>query len=286
MKVRKAVITAAGEAQHTLPLQTIVDRDGQQKSALTVIIEEAISAGINEIGIVIYPGDESAYRASAGTHAAKLTFIEQPVQRGYGYAVYCAREFVADEPFLHLVSDHLYISGDRSGSNARTCAQQLIDVAETQNCAVSAVQATHEHMLPYYGIVGGRLVSGIPGLYVIDNVIEKPTPTEAEQSLIVPGLRTGYYLSFFGMHVLTPAVISLLETNLANAGQNEKIQLSPALARLAAIERYLAYEVHGRRYDIGVHYGMFMAQLALALNGNERNEVLTQLVELLATKDL
>ncbi|HEY3291034.1 MAG TPA: sugar phosphate nucleotidyltransferase [Anaerolineae bacterium] len=286
MKVRKAVITAAGAAQHLLPLQTIVDRDGRQKSALTVIIEEAVSAGINEIGIVIYPGDESAYRASAASHAAKLYFIEQPAQKGYGYAVYCAHDFVGSEPFLHLVSDHLYISSHRSGTGARTCAQQLIDVAESQDCAVSAVQATHEHMLPYYGIVGGRLVSGVTGLYSIDNVIEKPTPTEAEQSLMVPGLRTGYYLSFFGMHVLTPAVFSILEADINNTRKGETIQLSPALARMAQAERYLAYEVHGKRYDIGVHYGMFMAQLALALSGNERNEVLTQLVEFLATKDL
>ena len=116
-------------------------------------------------------------------------------------------------------------------------------------------------------------------------MIEKPTPTEAEQSLIVPGLRAGYYLAFFGMHVLTPALMSILESQLTANGQPGKLQLSAALAQLAARERYLAFEARGRRYDIGVHYGMLIAQLALALSGRERDEVLAQLVELLATRE-
>ncbi len=110
-----------------------------------------------------------------------------------------------NEPFLLLVGDHLYLS-----SEARTCAQQLVEVAQAESCAVSAVQATHESKLPYYGAVGGHLVAGKSRLYEVENVLEKPTPTEAEQKLIVPGLRAGHYLCFFGMHVLTPAVIEFL----------------------------------------------------------------------------
>ena len=75
---------------------------------------------------------------------------------------------------------------------------------------MSAVQATRESLLPYYGTVGGRRVPGRQDLYEIEDVIEKPTPTEAEQRLIVPGLRAGHYLCFFGMHVLTPAVMEIL----------------------------------------------------------------------------
>jgi UTP--glucose-1-phosphate uridylyltransferase len=285
MRVRKAVITAAGQSQRNLPLQTVVDRDGHQKTALMVILEEAISAGISEIGVVVFPGDERVYLTSAGPHASRLHFIPQPEQKGYGYAVYCARHFTGAEPFLHLVSDHMYISNLYENDHAKTCAQQLIEVAEAENCAVSAVQATRENMLPYYGIVGGRRIAGQHGLYTIENVIEKPTPTEAEQSLIVPGLRAGYYLGFFGMHVLTQAVMSILESHLTGADVQTRMQLSPALAQLASVERYLAFEVRGRRYDIGVHYGMLIAQLALALNGREREEVLAQLVELLATRE-
>jgi len=114
-------------------------------------------------------------------------------------------------------------------------------------------------------------------------VLEKPTPTEAEQRLIVPGLRAGHYLCFFGMHVLTPAVMELLEEETARAGGRGGVALSPALARLAAKERYLACELQGRRYDIGAKYGLLTAQLALALDGQDRDEILANLVELLAT---
>ena len=93
---------------------------------------------------------------------------------------------------------------------ARGCAAQLVDVAEAESCAVSAVQPTRESQLPYYGTVGGRRVPGRQDLYVVEQVVEKPTPTEAEQQLMVPGLRMGYYLCFFGMHMLTPGVMDML----------------------------------------------------------------------------
>ena len=121
-------------------------------------------------------------------------------------------------------------------------------------------------------------------LYLIEQVLEKPTPTEAEQRLMVPGLRVGHYLCFFGMHVLTPTVMDILAEHVRAAGNSGGVQLSPALAELATRERYLALANLGRRYDVGVKYGLLMAQLALALGGSDRDEVLAQLVELLALR--
>ena len=175
-----------------------------------------------------------------------------------------------------------YFRTQRNGSQKRA-AQQLVERAGAENCAVSAVQATHESKLPYYGTVGGRLVAGGKGLYEIAEVLEKPTPTEAEQRLIVPGLRAGHYLCFFGMHVLTPTVMDLLEEEVARAG-DRGIHLTTALAKLAKRERYLACELQGHRYDIGVKYGLLAAQLALALDGEDREEVLSGLVDLLAKR--
>jgi UTP--glucose-1-phosphate uridylyltransferase len=86
------------------------------------------------------------------------------------------------------------------------------------------------------------------------------------------------------MHVLQPSVMDLLAETLAAAGEQGRVALSPALARLARSERYLAAELSGRRYDIGVKYGLLTAQLALALAGRDREEVLAGLVELLATR--
>jgi len=280
MKIRKAVITAAGKAQRGLPLQTLVDRDGISKSALRIILQEAISSGVEEVCAIINSGDQRVYSEAAGELAGRLQFVEQTEPLGYAHALHCAKAFVGTDPFLHLVSDHLYLS--KSGAR---CAQQLVQIAESHNCSVSAVQATRESMLTFYGTVGGRRVPGQNNLYQVENVVEKPTPTEAEQTLLVPGLRTGHYLCFFGMHVLTPAIMDLLGGLLARARQGERLSISPALAELARKERYLALELQGSRYNIGVRYGLLTAQLALALDGHDRDEVLAQLVELLATRD-
>lgn len=279
MDIKKAIITAAGKTQRTLPLQSLVDRDGVAKTALQIIIEEILQAGIDEICVIVCPGDQAAYAAAAGPYARRLQFIEQSAPLGYGHAVHCGRAFTGDAPFLLLVGDHLYLSGA-----AKRCAQQLVEAAAAENCSVSAVQATHESKLPFYGAIGGRLVAGRKGLFEISEVVEKPTPTEAEQNLIVPGLRAGHYLCFFGMHVLTPAVMGLLAEDVARAGAAGGVHLSNALAKLAARERYLACELQGRRHDIGAKYGLLTAQLALAIDGTDREEVLTGLVELLASR--
>ncbi len=279
MKVRKALITAAAPDQHTLPLQQLVDRDGVDKTALQLLVEEVTSAGVDDICVVIRPGDEAAYARAARDDVDRITFIEQTEPLGYGDALLQAREFVGSEPFLHLVGDHLYLTG-----TDRRCARQLIDVAMQHECAVSAVQATRENKLPFFGAIGGRTVPQQTGLYEVTTVIEKPTPTQAEQSLVIGGQRAGYYQCFFGMHVLTPTVITILADLVSAASASSlKVQLSDALASLAARERYLALEVDGARYNIGVKYGLLVAQLALALSGRDRDHILTELVELLAT---
>jgi UTP--glucose-1-phosphate uridylyltransferase len=87
MKITKAVITAAGRKQRTLPLQTLIDRDGAEKSVLGIIIEEVLRAGVEEIGLVVRPGDETAYAAVAGDHAGRLHFVYQSTPLGYGHAI-------------------------------------------------------------------------------------------------------------------------------------------------------------------------------------------------------
>lgn len=279
MTITRAVITAAHPRQRTLPLQTLVDRDGVTKSALQIVIEESVSAGIEEIAVVLCPGDQQSYARAAGPEAGRLVFIEQKDPRGYGHALWCARSFTAGEAFLHLISDHLYLSTDRD----QRCAAQLVKMAVQENCSVSAVQATREAQLPYFGTIGGNRVPRASNLYEVEVVIEKPTPTQAEQSLMIPGLRAGHYLCLFGIHVLTPTIMTLLDELVAGAS-GTTVQLSDALNRLTARERYLAMEIGGRRYDIGVRYGLLMAQLALSLDGKDRDEILSQLVELLATR--
>ena len=275
MKIRKAVVTAAKRSEHALPLQRLVDREGVERSALELILLEIMSAEIDHVCIVIVDGDEPHFRSAAGDFSGQLEFVSQAEPRGYADALWCARDFVGSDPFLHLVSDHLYLS-----RTDLTCAQQLVHLASQQNCSVTAVEQTREHRLPYFGAIGGRRVPQRNDLYEVTTILEKPTPTLAEQELVTAGLRSGHYLGVFGLHVLTPLVMSLIEELLAT-GQPQ-LPLSPALAMLAKRERYLALEVAGSRHDIGRKYGLLVAQLAHCLDGPDRDWILTELVQLLS----
>jgi UTP--glucose-1-phosphate uridylyltransferase len=250
---------------------------------LHILLNEVVQAGVERIGVVVRPGDEAAYAEVAGDHVGRLHFVPQSEPLGYGHALYAARTFIGDDPFLHLVGDHLYVQ-----RNAQSCVQHVIEVAQTAECTVSAVQATRESLLPYYGVIGGRRISGHSDLYRVDTVMEKPTPTVAEQNLLIPGLRAGHYLCFFGMHVLTPAVMEILGRQIAAAqpATMTQVTLSSALAELVGREQYLALEQQNSRYDLGVRYGLLSAQIALAINGQDRDEVLARLLELLAQRDM
>lgn len=276
MQVRKAVITAAAVNQNRLPLQQIVDAGGEEKTALQLIVEETVAAGIEEICVVIQPGDSDAYRSAAGPHLGSLSFVPQASPDGYANAIAQAASFVGDDPFLHLVGDHLYVSASDT-----PCAKQLIQVATEFDCSVSAVQSTRENNLPYFGVVSGPHVPQKNGVYEIERVIEKPTPTEAEQELVTPGLRAGHYLGFFGIHVLTPEVMPVIE-QLCKDRPQEKPSLSDALAMLPPRGRYLASKLQGSRYNLGIKYGLLKAQLAIGLSGKDRDMILTELVELLS----
>ena len=184
MQISKAVITAAGRGARQYPasdtvqkaMLPLVDRDGLTKPVLQIIAEEALESGIEEIGIVTAPGDEAVYRNHFRNYAAnlrstyrgvdwaeeqarrlvdleqRLRFAVQPEPEGYGHAVWCARLTGGrSSRFCSLLGDHLYIS-----SEPRRCARQLIELAAAENCAVSAVQATREHLIHQYGTVAGQ----------------------------------------------------------------------------------------------------------------------------------
>jgi UTP--glucose-1-phosphate uridylyltransferase len=279
MKVKKAVITAAGEQHSNLPLQSVVDRDGRPGTALHRTLDEVVQAGIDEIAIVVRPGQADRYLSAAKSHASRLVFFEQDQPRGYGDAILRASEFITGQPFLHLVSDHLYVS-----STKQSCAAQLCQLAEKHACSISAIQPTRENEIIYFGTVGGRPVAQQERLYEVSTVIEKPTPTIAEQELIVAGQRSGHYLCLFGMHVLTPNLLRILEANLNTQPGMQPVDLSTSLNQLAQSERYLAFEVDGSRFNIGYKYGLMLAQLAISMGGVDRDLILTELVSLMAHK--
>ncbi len=307
MQVTRAVITAAGRGARQYPasdtvqkaMLPVVDRDGTTKPVLQIIAEEALESGIEEICVVSAPGDEAVYRNHFRNYASnlrssfkgmdwseeqarrlldleqRLRFAIQPEPQGYGHAVWCAREFVGSQPFLLLLGDHLYVSAE-----SRRCARQLIDLATAENCAVSAVQATREHLIHQYGTLTGKRLPQRPDVYSIDEIIEKPNPTLAELRLLVSGLRAGHYLCFFGMHVLTPTLFDILDEAVREDRRElGQIQLTTALNALARREKYLALETRGSRFNLGVKFGAVEAQLALAMAGVDREQILALLAE-------
>jgi UTP--glucose-1-phosphate uridylyltransferase len=311
VQIRKAVITAGGRGVRVYPaadtvqkaMLPLVDRDGLNKPVIQIIAEEALDSGIEEICVVCAPGDEAQYRARfellrnnlVATYGAvdwareqeerlsnllkRLHFAPQKEPLGYGHAVHCTKDFVGREPFLLLLGDHLYVSH----AKVQRCAQQLIDLATREECAVAAVHATPEHMVGHYGTVSGKRVPNQGGVYQIERILEKPSLSRAELDLHVPGLRIGHYLCFFGMHVLTPSIFDLLGEKIeANAKRKAETLLTPSLEDLAKREKYLALEVEGTRYDIGAVFGLLRTQIALALAGRERDRALTTILEVMS----
>lgn len=314
MEIRKAVITAAARGLRLYPcadtvqkgMLPLVDRDGLTKPVIQIIAEEALENGIEEICIVCAPGDATRYieqlrllrenllEAYKGVSWAQeqadrldmlvqsLRFAVQNEPLGYGHAVYCARDFIGQEPFLLLLSDHLYISH----TTDKRCASQLISLAVAEQCPVSAVQATREHLVGRFGTLSGKRLPDKPGVYQIEHILEKPSLSQAEVLLQTPGLRAGHYLCFFGMHVLPPELFRILEESLPSAAPDDPLQLTPALQTLSERQKYLAVEVAGRRYDIGAKLGMFQSQAAIGLGGQDREELLALLLEVLAESHL
>jgi UTP--glucose-1-phosphate uridylyltransferase len=274
MHFQKALIPMAGAAHRDLGLQHLATGASHTKHAVAIHIEDLLAAGIRQVGLVIHPEAAPLLRDLASRFGSALRFIEQPEPLGFGHAVLCAESWVNGEPFVVQVCDHVFISYARD-----SCVKQLIDLAVQEDCIVSAVQAHNERQLPYFGIIGGQRVRGEERLYQVDTVIEKPSPTVAEERCMIPGLRQGTYLGFFGMHALTPLVFERLRRCQKELLRGEPLGLTEALATFGKCEKYLALEVRGQRIDLEGPLGMLRAQIALALHGPRRDEVMALLLE-------
>jgi UTP--glucose-1-phosphate uridylyltransferase len=309
MNIKKAVITAGARGERLYPVADtvqksmlpMVDIDGINKPIIQIIAEEALSCGVEEICIVCAPDDEKKYienfrslqktLETSFNHTSwaqaqasnirnlmdRLSFSVQTEPLGYGHAVYQAKQFVNNEPFLLLLGDYLYVS-DLKG---KRCAQQLIELAVQEECSVSAVNPTIEHQIGKYGTLTGKALINYNGIYQIEKLIEKPSISQAELELQTPGLRAGYYLCFFGMHVFKPAVFDILEEDIQKRTTNN-VLLTTALERLTKSDKYLALEMKGNRYDTSKKLGLMLAQIALGLSSNNRDEVLSQMIQILA----
>ena len=313
-KVRKAVITAAGRGTRQYPASTavqkemfpLVDRDGLTKPVIQIIGEEAIESGIEQICIITQPGEEQQYRdyfrrmnevesrgfrgkdwailasEKLGAFGERLSFAEQKSAEGFGHAVYQAKQFVGDEPFLLLLGDHVYISDTKD-----RCALQLIRVYEQYMLdAVTGVQPTVERLLHLFGTIRGNPLDAARGIYKAELIIEKPSIEQARAELVTPMLPAGNYLAHFGMHVFSPQIFDSLEYLIKNdLREKGEIQLTAAQEHLRQnCQKYWCVVTQGQRYDTGIPYGLMETQLALALNGIHRVEMCEAIARILATQ--
>ena len=306
MKIKKAVITAAARGNRIYPVADsvhksmlpVIDKDGIHKPIIQIIAEEAFGCGVEEICIVCAPGDDVKYRDQFKTlfesikHAPlsneekekqsksiknileNVSYVVQNEQLGYGDAVYLAKNFIADDSFLLLTGDYLYISYKKEES----CAQQLVNAAVAENCSVSAVNPTPEYLVNRYGTLTGKSLLNKQGIYQIEKIIEKPSITQAELELQTPGLKMGYYLCFFGMSVFTSHIFDLLEEHIIENPKGQ-VLLTPVMQKLVEKEKYLALEIKGNRYDTSKKLGLMQAQLALGLSSNLKDEIMGMIIE-------
>jgi UTP--glucose-1-phosphate uridylyltransferase len=277
-KVRKAVIPAAGFGTRLFPatkvvkkeLFPIIDRDGRTKPVILAIIEEAINGGIEEVGIVVQPEDKkdfkilfkrppkaelfeklspenqeySKYLVDLGD---RITILTQDKQEGYGHAVYCAKEWVKDEPFLLMLGDHVYTSEMK-----KSCVRQVLDVYEKVNQSVVGLTTVSAELLHKVGCVTG-VWQELNSTLSVTQVSEKPTLEYARQNLRVEGITEDEFLCIFGLYALTPKIFDLLAEDIKNNVRLKgEFQLTTCLDNLRQAEGITGYVVQGKCFDTGM----------------------------------
>lgn len=276
-KVRKAVIPAAGFGTRMFPaskamkkeLFPIIDRDGRAKPVLMAIIEEAVNSGIEEVAVIVQARDrpifsdfftapprienfnklseeDKDYWRYMVELGRRVTFLTQDVQEGFGHAVYRAREWVGDEPFLLMLGDHLYASDDET-----PCARQVLDVYERFGRSVVGLRVTPAEQLRLYGCATG--VWKEDGILSVTQFCEKPDVEYAREHLHVGGMDDDTFLTVFGQYVLAPTIFEHLAESIEhNIRERGEFQLTSCLDKLRREDGFLGVLMKGRRFDIGV----------------------------------
>jgi UTP--glucose-1-phosphate uridylyltransferase len=276
--VRKAVIPAAGFGTRLFPatkavkkeLFPIIDAEGRAKPIILAIAEEALSAGIESVAIVVQPSDreqfESFFQAlPEGDYFQKLatkqgayieylqsvgervTILTQETQEGFGHAVFCAQDWVQQEPFLLLLGDHVYKSDQES-----SCAAQMLAIFERCGQSVISVETTPAAEISHRGCVVGTWQEP-DVLLQVTQLVEKPEVEYARQHLHIPGMAPDQLLSIFGMYVLLPEIFDYLAEEIRdNRRDRGEFQLTSALDRLRQELGMVGYRVQGRSFDTGL----------------------------------
>ncbi|MCK0470251.1 UTP--glucose-1-phosphate uridylyltransferase GalU [Halalkalibacter sp. APA_J-10(15)] len=292
MKVRKAIIPAAGLGTRFLPatkaqpkeMLPIVD-----KPTIQYIVEEAVAAGIEDIIIVSGRGKraiedhfdksyeleetlahkekyEMLKEVQSISNIANIHYIRQKEPKGLGHAIACASRFIGDEPFAVLLGDDIVESDT-------PCLKQLIDVYNRYHSSVVGVQPVADEDVSKYGIIAPKGNEIEEHVIHVETLVEKPKPAEAPSNFAI-----------MGRYVLRPEIFDILAKLEPGAGN--EIQLTDALVKLNQQQAVLACEFTGKRYDVGDKLGFIQATIDFALNRDDLRDDVLKYIEKKANENL
>ena len=273
MKVRKAIIPAAGLGTRFLPVTKAQPKEMLaivDKPTIQYIIEEAVASGIQDIIIVTGRNkrsiedhfdrsielelelekngkDEMLTMVKDISDMANIHYIRQKEPRGLGHAILTARHFIGNEPFAVLLGDDVVVA-------KQPCLSQMIDVYNEYKTSVIGVQRVAHEVVNKYGIVNCKSIDD--RVYKVKDLVEKPAIEDAPSDIAI-----------LGRYIITPSIFQYLETQ--DAGTGGEIQLTDALRRLAKDEAMYAYDFKGHRYDVGTKIGFLQANVEFALRNEE-----------------
>ncbi|QAY66772.1 UTP--glucose-1-phosphate uridylyltransferase GalU [Paenibacillus protaetiae] len=287
-KVKKAIIPAAGLGTRFLPATKAMPKEMLpivDKPTIQYIVEEAIESGIEDIIIVTGKGkraiedhfdhafelennlfskgkfdllDEVQRSSNVDIH-----YIRQKEAKGLGHAVWCARNFIGNEPFAVLLGDDI-VQADTP------CIRQLAEQYEQVQKSVIGVQTVLDNETHRYGIVAP--VKKLGRLYEVETFVEKPAPGQSPSNLAI-----------MGRYILTPDIFTFLEQQEAGAGG--EIQLTDAIQKLNEIQGVYAFDFQGTRYDVGEKLGFIMTTLEFALQNPELSVPLLAKLETIVERE-
>lgn len=285
--MRKAIIPAAGLGTRFLPATKAMPKEMLpivDKPTIQYIVEEAIASGIEDIIIVTGKGKRAIEdhfdfaheleqnllekgkldileRVQYSTNLADIHYIRQKEPKGLGHAVWCARNFIGDEPFAVLLGDDIVQSDT-------PCLRQLIDQYEQTHSSVIGVQTVPDEETHRYGIVEPSVQIG--RRYQVENFIEKPAAGTEPSNLAI-----------MGRYILTPEIFMFLDQ--METGTGGEVQLTDAIQKLNHIQRVFAYDFEGKRYDVGEKIGFVKTTVEFALQNEDlRADLLAYLDEVMA----
>lgn len=287
MKIRKAVIPAAGLGTRFLPATKSVPKEMiplVDKPTLQYIVEEAVAAGIEDILIItgrtkravedhfdksyeleteLEKGGKTEYLKMMQdiSNLANIQYVRQREAKGLGHAIYCAKSFAENEPFAVLLGDDVVDA-------EVPCLKQMIDCFDKYQSTILGVQTVSDEDTSKYGIVKGVRLDD--RMYTVEDMVEKPAPGTAPSNVAV-----------LGRYIITPEIFRCLEETKPGAGG--EIQLTDALRILTAKEKMYAYDFIGRRYDVGSKQGYLEATVEFALKRPDlRDDFLQYLKDIVA----